>query len=146
MTGWLWLVLAAPLAGADLYMRRPAGVPAPEVWTASLTVTLRDVVTPIVHSGALAGAPVWALAAAVLPWLIRGRSLAVDLVLVTVWAATLVSATETAIGAVAGARGAPAPPTAVLGAVASGLVALSPSLLRALRKGNHSRSPRTELP
>jgi tRNA A-37 threonylcarbamoyl transferase component Bud32 len=145
-TGWLWLVVAAPLAGADLYVRRPAGIPAPHLWTGSLSAALHDVVTPISHSGALAGAPVWALAAAVLPWLIRGRSLAVDLVLVTVWAATLVSATEAASAAFAGTHSLGTPPTAVLGAIASGLVALWPSLLRALREGRHSRSPHTELP
>src|SRR5581483_5899222 len=27
--GWLWLVLAAPIAGRDLYVRRPAGTPPP---------------------------------------------------------------------------------------------------------------------
>jgi eukaryotic-like serine/threonine-protein kinase len=145
-TGWAWLVLAGPLAGADLYTRRAPGTPAPDVWTASLNVTVHDVLGPILSSGALAAAPVWAIAAMVLPWLLRGRSLALEAVLVTVWCATLVSATETAIALVNGAHGISAPPTAVAGALAGAIIALSPRLLRASRSSAQLESPRTELP
>jgi len=144
--GWLWLLLAAPLAGIDLYTRRPRGTPAPDVWTASLSVTVHDVVGPIFTSGALAGALVWALAAIVLPWIARGRALAVDLVLVTVWAATTVTATEVAIAIIGRAHDVSAPPSAVAGAVASGAVALSPALLRAWRVRAHGVNPQPELP
>ena len=60
-------------------------------------MTAHDVLSPIFSSGVLAAAPVWALAAVVLPWLVRGRSLPLDLVLVTIWAATTVSASDTVI-------------------------------------------------
>ena len=47
--------------------------------------------------GALAArlllAPLWAAAALVLPWLVRGRSLAVDIVGAATWAAGLAAAT-----------------------------------------------------
>ena len=60
------------------------------------TVVLR----PILTSGALAAAPVWAVAAVTLPWLVRNRSLTLDTVFVVVWSATLVSATGAAISIV----------------------------------------------
>jgi serine/threonine protein kinase len=146
LTGWLWLILAAPLAGADLYARRPSQIPAADVWTASLHVTIHDLLGPLWSSGALAGAPVWAIAAVVLPWLVRGRSLALDAVLVTIWAATVLSATEVAIAAVNGAHSPSMPSTAVAGALASGIVALAPTLVRAWRTTRHSEGLRTETP
>ena len=146
LTGWLWLVVAGLLAGADLYTRRAPGTPPPDVWTASLGAALHDVFARVLSSGALAAAPVWALAAAALPSLVRGRSVAVDIVLVTVWAAIVVFATEAAIGVFGGAHGLSAPPTAAVGAVAGALLALSPTLLKAWRSRRHSGSLRTELP
>jgi eukaryotic-like serine/threonine-protein kinase len=72
---------------------------------------------------------VWALAALVLPILVRGRLFAVDLVGATAWAAALGSATQ----AVApGMRG------LVAGAVVAGGVAVA---ARASRGETHSRSP-----
>jgi hypothetical protein len=102
------------------------------------------VIGPILSSGVLAAAPVWALAAVVLPWLVRGRSLPVDLVLVTVWAATTVSATETVIALAH--HGSRSPRTAVVGALAAGVVALVPRLPRAWRHGRDPGNPRAELP
>jgi hypothetical protein len=140
--GYLWLLTAAPLAGQDLYVRRPPGTPAPDDWTASLSVAFHDVLGPILSSGALAAASVWAIAALVLPHLVRQRSLAADAVLVTVWAAVTVSATETVIAA--GGYG--MPPSAVAGALASAAVALSPTVVTAWRGRARSGSPHPELP
>jgi hypothetical protein len=144
--GWLWLVLAAPLDGVDLYTRRPPGSPAPDVWIASLGVTVDHVLGPILSSGVLAGAPVWALAAVVLPWLVRGRSLALDLVLATVWALATVSATEVAISIFHGTHGIFVPASAAAGAIASVALALSPALQKAWRARPHRSSPHPELP
>ena len=88
---------------------------------------------PIVTSGALAPLPVWAVGAAVLPWLVRGRSLALDLLAAVMWTAFVVSATATAISAVHTHGGLSAAPTATLGAVAAAAVALAPSALGAWR-------------
>jgi hypothetical protein len=145
-TGWIWLVLAAPLAGDDLYTRRPSGTPAPDVWTSSLSITFRAVLKPLATSGVLAGAIVWALAAVVLPWLVRGRSLPRDLVLATVWAATTVSATEAVTSAAGGSHVASAPATAMLGALAGGLVAVAPTLGNAWRRSPHRVNPASQLP
>jgi hypothetical protein len=129
-TGWLWLVLASPLAGKDLYLGRPAPAPSPAAWTASLQVAGHDVFGPLFSTGAFAPALVWALAALVLPWIVRGRSPAADIVRALVWAALVVAATVTMLNALhypASIR------TAVLGAAASALVAMLPSITAAAR-------------
>ena len=128
-TGWIWLLLAGPLAGADLYAERAPGTPAPAVWTGSLQAALHDVIWPVVASGAFLGAVVWALAAVALPWVARGRSLVLDAALVLVWSAVLYSAT---LGVLRGTHELQAPSTAVVGVLAGGLVALAPSILRYL--------------
>jgi eukaryotic-like serine/threonine-protein kinase len=141
MTGWAWLTLAGPVAGTGLYLRAAPGTPAPAVWTGSLQGAVHDVLGPLVSSGALAGAPVWALGAVVLPWLVRGRSPALDCARVAMWAAVLVSATEAAIAVVHGSRAAPALRTAVLGGVACAAVALAPTSIRTWRARRDSGSP-----
>ena len=97
---------------------------------------------PILSSGALAAAPVWALAAITLPWLLRSRSLVVDTVCVVVWSATLVSATGAAIS-IAHARAAQVTEgTALIGAIAGAIIALAPSVRERLRTGrDHAGVP-----
>jgi hypothetical protein len=128
-TGWIWLLLAGPLASADLHLKRAAGTSAPAGWTGSLQGALHGVIWPVVASGAFLGAVVWALAAVALPWAARGRSLALDAALVVVWSAVVYSAT---LGVLRGAHELRAPSTAVAGALAGGLVALAPSIRRYL--------------
>jgi hypothetical protein len=72
---------------------------------------------PVVTSGALLYLLIWAVAAAVMPWLVRGRHLTVDVVAATVWAATL--------GAATAATAPPAPRGLVAGAVAAGALAVA---------------------
>jgi serine/threonine protein kinase len=132
--GFVWLTLAEQLTGSDLFLPRAATVPAPAVWAASPTLTIDRVVPVLLSPGVLAGAAVWALAAAVLPWLARGRTLAAKLVLVTIWATSLVSATAVAV-TVGGVDRTPAGSVAVLGALAGGVVALSPTRRRATEGG-----------
>ncbi len=131
--GWVWLVVASPLAGTGLYLAQVRGIPAQAAWAGSLSQTIDLVLRPILTSGVLAAAPVWALAAIALPWLLRGRSLQIDIVLVTIWAATVVSATTTAIALVRPGDAHLAQGPAVLGAVAGALFALAPGLVRAVR-------------
>jgi hypothetical protein len=88
-----------------------------------------DVLVPLATNGALLVAGLWALAAVVLPVLVRGRIFAVDLVAATIWAAALGSATQ---AAAPGMRG------LVAGAVAAGGVAVA---ARASRGETQSRSP-----
>jgi hypothetical protein len=109
-------------------------------------MAVHDVLVPVITSGVLAGAVVWAIAAAALPWLLRGRSLAVDLVLVTIWSAMLVSATEVVIALMRGAHSLSAPPTAVAGAFAGGVLAMIPGLVKARRGSRDWANPGGQLP
>ncbi len=128
LTGWIWLVLGAQLAGADLYVRAPPGTPPPPVWTPSLYETGNHVIAPLLRSGLLAPAVVWAAGAVVLPWITTGRRLSVQIVMVSAWSAALSSATVTVLASVHTA-GSVEPQAAVLGALAGGIVALSPALI-----------------
>ena len=105
--GLWWLLLAEPVLERDLAFGTPAG-------------SAQDVLDAIITSGALALAPLWAAAALVLPWLVRGRSLGFDVVAATTWAAGLAAGT----GAVAGAVGLAEPRGLVAGAVAAGVLAV----------------------
>jgi hypothetical protein len=144
-TGWMWLAIAEPLAGAQLYLGSPPGTPRPSSWTGSLHAAIHDVLGPMISSGALAPAVVWAAAALVLPWLVRGRSAALDLVRVVAWSAALVSATSTAVAFASGTTGHPMPRGAVLGALVAVAVALFPTALGLERKRRQSRAARSRL-
>ncbi len=126
--GWVWLLLASAIAGKSLYLPLVPGVPPPHAWMSSLSATVDHLLRPEISAGVLAPALVWALAAAVLPWLVRGGSLVLDVVRVVIWAAVVVSATGAAMAAVHGS-GVDAAPSALAGAVACAAVALAPSLL-----------------
>ena len=82
--GLWWLLLAEPLLDRDLAFGTP-----PE--------TAAHVLEAVAASGALLLAPLWALAALVLPWLVTGRTLAGDVVGATAWAAGLAAATAATV-------------------------------------------------
>jgi eukaryotic-like serine/threonine-protein kinase len=124
--GW-WLVLAEALAGDRLGLGPPRAA-AGGAWQATATGGLDDVLAPAVAQGALLLAALWAIAALVLPLLVRGRVFAIDLVAATAWAAALGSATQVVAP---GMRG------LVAGAVAAGGLAVA---ARASRGEAHSRS------
>src|SRR6185312_9845969 len=82
-----WLALAEVLSNDRLALGAPPG--------SALDAGHLD---PLLTSGALALAALWAGAAVALPVLVRGRVLAADLAGSTVWAATLGSATQAIAG------------------------------------------------
>ncbi|HWF25945.1 MAG TPA: hypothetical protein VG275_10880, partial [Solirubrobacteraceae bacterium] len=131
--GWVWTLLATAISGTNLYLGAPPGSLAPERANRSLDLTLSHVLRPLLTSGALAPAVVWAGAAVILPWLVRGRSAAVDLVLASAWAAGLVAATYAALRTVHGSLAGATLRDAVLGGVAAFAIALAPSILRTFR-------------
>jgi len=145
LIGWIWLALASPLVGTKLYVARARGTPPAETWTVSAGQTVHHVLAPLLSSGALAPAPVWALGALVLPWLIRGRSLGWDTVLAAGWAVSVVAATTIVLAASHSAQVAGVPRGAVLGAVASALLAVAPTASRSLRAAHRARSLRAGL-
>ena len=144
--GWVWLLLAGAIAGRTLYLPRAPGTPAPAVWLGSLPATAHGLLATLVVSGVLAPALVWAAAAVVLPWLVRGRTPALDVVRVVVWAAVLASATGVAIAAVHGSDPVGSPPRAALGAVLAAGVALMPLGATMWREALHSGGSPARVP
>jgi hypothetical protein len=143
-TGWLWLLAAEALTGSRLYLGSPAGHPPPAAWAGSAARAYHDVLRPMLGTGVLAPALVWAAAAVVLPWLVRGRSPALDVVRAVVWSATLVSATGAVTTLAAGTSKHGTPRGAVLGALAAVAVALVPTAagLRRARPDPRAVQPR----
>jgi eukaryotic-like serine/threonine-protein kinase len=126
-TGWVWIVLASSLNGNAIYLRALPGSASLSGWSGSLHQTA-TLLREILSSGALAGAPVWALAALTLPWLANGRSFPSDAARIAAWAAALVLGTTAAIGIVQPARGLLAPQSALVGGIAAALIAFAPRL------------------
>jgi hypothetical protein len=79
-----------------------------------------DAITAIATSPAIALVPIWAAAALVLPMVVRGRLVVLDLAASVAWAAALAIGTQYALGA--------APRGLVAGAVLAGALALAPGL------------------
>jgi hypothetical protein len=131
--GWIWLTFVPPISGAALYLKLPAGLGPANLWAGSLHQTATLMVRPMLSSGALAATPVWALASITLPWLIRGRSLSMSIVLVAAWSAAVVSATGAAIALAAPGENILPSKSAIAGALLGALVALGPALLRTAR-------------
>jgi hypothetical protein len=90
------------------------------------------VIGPLVVVGVLLGALLWAAAAALLPWLVRGRSAVRDALAAAAWSAALVLAEPVLDAGLRGHARHPDPHGAILGAALGGLVAVA---ARALRGG-----------
>ena len=116
--GAWWLLLAEPLLHRTLLLG-PAGDPAG--FENGVILTATDALAPVFSSGLIALVGVWALFTTVLPWLVRGYSLSVDVVAATAWAAGLAAATAS----LAEALSRPEPSWLVAGAVVAGAVALA---------------------
>ena len=121
--GLWWLLLAEPLLNRDLALGTPPG-------------DAGDVLEALVSSGALLLAPLWAVAAAALPWLVPGRALAVDIVGAATWAAGLAAATAT----IADRAELAEPRGLAAGAVVAGLLAVIAGRARNTLNAEHDRS------
>jgi hypothetical protein len=126
VTGWIWILVAAPIANGDLYVRRFPGTPPADSWMRSLPKTADHVLGPLFSTGVIAGALVWGASALCLPLIRSRRSWALDLVLVTVWSAITASTTAALLRAADGT----APGVVVLGAMGGAVIALTPTLSR----------------
>ncbi len=126
-----WTVLLAePLLGATLVFGAPEGMPDRASFDGAPGITAGDVIAPLCSSGALLLAVIWGVAALVLPWVVRGRSLQADLVGASMWSAGTAAA-AIALGEWLGDRAGQAEPRgAVLGAVVAGALALGLAHLR----------------
>lgn len=128
--GYWWLVLAEPLAGRHIWLGPLAGTPTRAVWEGSITNAAAHVLWPLLSVGVLLGALLWALAAALLPLLVRGRGAALDVAAVTVWTATVAILTSRLDSGLATAGATAAPRGLVLGAVLGGVFAVAARALR----------------
>jgi hypothetical protein len=120
VVGLWWLLLGEALLGRTLLFGMATDLPARPHWDGAASIAASEVVRPLVTSGALLLAVLWGFAALVMPWLVRGRSLSVDIVAATVWAAALGGATASIGEAVTGS----APKGVVAGALAAGIIAV----------------------
>jgi hypothetical protein len=128
--GYWWLILAEPLLARRLWLGQPSSAPPRAVWEGSVSATATHVLVPVLTVGVLLGAVLWALAAVVLPWIVRGRRAALDVVGATVWVAAIASATPVFDSGVSAHVLHPAPRGAVLGAIVGGVFAVATRALR----------------
>ncbi|HEV2768956.1 MAG TPA: serine/threonine-protein kinase [Solirubrobacteraceae bacterium] len=111
--GAWWLALAEALVQERLLLGTPGDLPPSDAWQASLRLTAQEVVPTLATPTLALAAGAFALAAAVLPYLVRGTNAAIDLLAAGGWAIALAAAlgalapgTEprgVAVGAVVGA-------------------------------------------
>jgi hypothetical protein len=128
--GYWWLALAGALFERRLWLVEPAQLPARAAWEGSLSATATHVIEPLLVLGTLLGALLWALAAAALPWIVRGCSAAVDLVAVMVWSAALAVTAPMLDAGLSAHASHPSPRGAVVGAILGAVLAM---VTRALR-------------
>lgn len=128
--GYWWLMLAEPLFTRRLWLGLPPGTPSRAMWESSVSATATHVLAPVLSVGVLFGAALWAGAAVVLPWIVRGRRMAFDVVGATVWAAALASATPALVSGVSPHALHPSPRGVLLGAIVGGSLAVAARALR----------------
>jgi hypothetical protein len=145
--GGAWLSLHELATGRAELLGRPAAAARPHAVVATIAAAGHGI-QALGASGVLGAAAIWAAAAAVLPLLVRGRSLPLDVVLVTAWAAGTAAATDSLGRALAGAVAHPHPRGVVAGAVVAGVVALVAARVRrsALEAGSRSMDRPVEEP
>jgi hypothetical protein len=93
--GMWWLLLAEPALHTRLLVGQPAESATRAAWEGSASGAASHVLGPVVSGGMLGLALIWAAAAIVLPWLVRGRSLRADALAGALWATALALVTIT---------------------------------------------------
>jgi len=128
--GYWWLALAAPLLNRRLWLGQASAMPARAAWEGSLNVTATHIIAPLLVLGVLLGGLLWAAGAAVLPWVVRGRHAALDLVAVAIWSAAIAAVAPAFDAGLTAHVAHPSPRGAVLGAILGGAVAVAARALR----------------
>jgi serine/threonine protein kinase len=128
--GFWWLALAEPLLAKRLWLGPPGGVPPRSAWEASFGEAATHVVGSTLTVELLLGAAVWALAAIVLPWIVRGRGAALDMAAAVVWTMALVAAVPLLDRTLLAHVGQPSPRGALLGATTGCALAICARALR----------------
>lgn len=128
--GFWWLALAEPLLIRRLWLGVPAGVGGRSAWEGSFGRAATHVLGAVATPEVVIGAAVWALAGAVLPWIVRGRSVALDALAAIAWSAAALAAPALAERALLNHAAAGSPRGAVLGATLGCVVAICARALR----------------
>jgi eukaryotic-like serine/threonine-protein kinase len=133
--GYWWLTLAGALlsgagTGSRLWLAPPGGLPARAVWEGSLDGAASHVIAPALSAGVLFGAVLWAGAAVVLPWVVRGRNAIVDTLAAVAWSAALLATAPYFDAGLSGGAAIPHPRGAVWAAVLGAAVAVAARALR----------------
>lgn len=114
--GYWWLAIVETLSGRRLFFGVGAHV-APRVhWQASLSGAVDHALAPLCSDGRLLTAALWALAAGVLPWLVRGRRAQLRLLAALAWATALLVGTALITAHLGVARSPMSVPAAALAA------------------------------
>lgn len=92
VAGFLWLAAAELLSSDELLLGPPQDAASRGEWDGSLSGAITDAIGPLVLSPAILVLVAWGAFAAVLPLVVRGRSLPLDVVGALAWAAALVAA------------------------------------------------------
>jgi hypothetical protein len=125
--GFLWLALGEVLTGKDLLFGIPDGAHPRVEWEGSISSAASDALGPLLSGPSLAPAVVWAAFAMLLPLVVRGRWLALDLVGAGLWAAGLTAA-HAALGDMLAATTALGEPRGALsGAIGAALLVVAVS-------------------
>jgi serine/threonine protein kinase len=136
VTGWAWLLVAGALAHRRLYTK--TSIPPPSHWVHSPAQAVAHVLSPALTATNLSAAVIWALAALALPLIRFPRLPALDLAMLSGWAAALAIATLVAAPEVL-------PGEAILGGLAAGLLALAPDVTRRWWRSVTRATPRRDL-
>jgi serine/threonine protein kinase len=140
--GYWWLVLAEPLLAPDthgtrLWLGMPAATPPRTVWEGSLDGAAIHVIGPSLTTGLVCGAALWAVAAAMLPLIVRGSSAILDTLAAVVWSAALLAVTPYFAAGLSAGAVLPQPRGAVLGALAGAAIAIAGRALRGPVSARH---------
>ena len=128
--GFWWLTLTESLLARRLWLGPPPDLPPRTVWEASFEKAATHVVGATLTVELLLGAAVWALASAILPWIVRGRSAALDVGAAVVWTVALLAAVPLLDRALLAHASQPSPRGALLGAVLGCALAVCARALR----------------
>jgi hypothetical protein len=127
--GYWWLTLAEPLTGRRLWLGQSSGAVPRMTWEGSLAGAAH-MLGPLLGLGVLLGAALWASGALVLPWIVRGRSAALDVIAASTWSAGLAAAAPMLDSGLSAHAAHPTPRGLVLGAILGGAIAVAARALR----------------
>jgi serine/threonine protein kinase len=128
--GFWWLALAESLLAKRLWLGPPSGLPSRALWEGSFSSAATHVAGATLTVELLLGATVWAVASAILPWIVRGRSAALDVGAAVAWTVALLAATPLLDRVLLAQGSGPSPRGVLLGAVLGCALAISARALR----------------